>query len=667
MIPIKLQCVCGQKYAFDAQPVNGRMPHPVRCPVCGADGTARANEIIAGTLAAETPPSPASSVQTPAAPTAAPIATEAPQAGMKKSRAALWMCACGVVVAVAALVAGLIGWNHHSATSQSANAVLQTSNKSQQPSSPTEPSAPEAATMPSNSAPPLMAVKSETEPESAGQTNMAAGTDWPQWRGPDRNGVARESPPLADQWPAAGPRLVWQAEKLMHGGSDTGHGSPAVAGGCVYLYENWLDAKSEGGADDAVACLNASNGTVLWRSVFPADKEAGVREQGSTPCVQEGRLYVAGRRKVYCLDAATGKLIWQQAVDYKGNGVSCSLALVDGIAIFICRGFYGFDALTGIVRWHRSEEPGNWNSNGTWGSYPSAVVWRHNGKNYVVCSCRNVELMDPATGHTIWQIPWVEGGWSSWNGNSSPSIVGDLMVINQKSGGFEAYTLSLEAPAKLWHIPDHDVATSPLLYQGSLYTVGGGDYNKTTSIRCADLRTGAVTWEQSLKPQGASSPLAADGKIFGFVEFGQLLCMWKADPDKYTPLGTATVKADGYSSMAFAVGRLFLRLADGLACYDLTLKGNPGGSRAAAQEALEDKRQELEDKRRELQASAVKANQDAADKGDSYGQLRMGQRYRDGDGVAKDMSKAREYFAKAAAQGDTDAARALENMNADKP
>lgn len=83
-------------------------------------------------------------------------------------------------------------------------------------------------------------------------------------------------------------------------------------------------------------------------------------------------------------------------------------------------------------------------------------------------------------------------------------------------------------------------------------------------------------------------------------------------------------------------------------------------AKAAAQEAVENQRQALADK-------ALKANQDAADKGDSYGQFRMGERYRDGDGVAKDPAKAREYFAQAAAQGDSQAASALQRLNGAAP
>ena len=76
MIPIKVQCGCGQKYAFDVEPVHGRMPAPVACPVCGADGTATANDILRQTHSAPAAPAataaPAMKMRIPTAPAPAP-------------------------------------------------------------------------------------------------------------------------------------------------------------------------------------------------------------------------------------------------------------------------------------------------------------------------------------------------------------------------------------------------------------------------------------------------------------------------------------------------------------------------------------------------------------------------------------------------------------------
>ena len=170
-----------------------------------------------------------------------------------------------------------------------------------------------------------------------GWTGLASAADWPQWRGPDRSGVAAESPPLAEAWPSGGPRLLWRTESLMNGGKTTGPSSPVVAGGRVYLYGNWLAADAAGGAFDAVACLNAASGAVLWHSEFPvADRHAEVRAQGSTPCISNGRLYLVGRKRAYCLDTSNGKVLWQQPIETSSGWLACSFAIVDGVAIMIC-------------------------------------------------------------------------------------------------------------------------------------------------------------------------------------------------------------------------------------------------------------------------------------------------------------------------------------------
>jgi hypothetical protein len=99
MIPVKVQCPCGQRYAFDVEPINGRVPSPVACPVCGVDGTAAANEIIAQALAAQPIPSPpavlrvrvpaaepgSSSSSAPLPPTAASSQTFAPRPSPPKT------------------------------------------------------------------------------------------------------------------------------------------------------------------------------------------------------------------------------------------------------------------------------------------------------------------------------------------------------------------------------------------------------------------------------------------------------------------------------------------------------------------------------------------------------------------------------------------------------
>jgi outer membrane protein assembly factor BamB len=182
-----------------------------------------------------------------------------------------------------------------------------------------------------------------------------------------------------------------------------------------------------------------------------------------------------------------------------------------------------------------------------------------------------VTCLDPATGDALWEMPWENGG--SWWGNSSPAVTGDTMVI-QRHDGLECYILSEQGPREIWHIPHHEVASTPVLYQGHVYTLGGGDYGRRATVCCATLENGDVTWERDLDEAGCSTPIVADGKLFGYVDSGRKLAMWRTSPEDYAMLSLARVNADGYSSPAFSDGKLFVRLEDGVACYDLNRGAN---------------------------------------------------------------------------------------------
>ena len=115
MITIKVICGCGQKYAFDAEPVDGRMPQPVKCPVCGADGTAAANEIIARTLPAQKAYAHVTAVHRYVPSATNPASAIAPGTPVRTSKAALWIGLSAGGIVLAAVVAGLIWWLRPSA------------------------------------------------------------------------------------------------------------------------------------------------------------------------------------------------------------------------------------------------------------------------------------------------------------------------------------------------------------------------------------------------------------------------------------------------------------------------------------------------------------------------------------------------------------------------
>ena len=136
---------------------------------------------------------------------------------------------------------------------------------------------------------------------------FAAQGDWPQWRGPNRNGVADDGPPLARAWPAGGPTKLWQTESINVARSH-GYSTPSVADGRVYLF---VTTPIGGKWRDVVYCFDASNGKTLWRNDYPGHLSR-TYAGSSTVCVDGGWVYVAGTDStMYCMNAANGSALWR--------------------------------------------------------------------------------------------------------------------------------------------------------------------------------------------------------------------------------------------------------------------------------------------------------------------------------------------------------------------
>src|SRR5438067_7730735 len=142
----------------------------------------------------------------------------------------------------------------------------------------------------------LVRIKSGALPAAAG---AEAAQDWPQWRGPRRDGVAADAGPLAP-WPTDGPRVLWRAK------TGAGYSSPAVANGKIFTLV-------QDGDDEAVVCWDADSGQERWRHKYPAkfhNAESGTGPH-ATPAVDGNQLYSVGTTGLfYCLDVDTGKVLW---------------------------------------------------------------------------------------------------------------------------------------------------------------------------------------------------------------------------------------------------------------------------------------------------------------------------------------------------------------------
>src|SRR3954452_11431124 len=141
--------------------------------------------------------------------------------------------------------------------------------------------------------------------------------DWPQWLGPHRDGIWRESG-ILDKFPPGGPKLVWKTQ------IGEGYAGPAVARGRVYVTDRILPEgnpnaddgfkKGRSKGDERVLCLDEASGKVLWKHEYPTVYDisypAGPR---TTPVVSGDKVYTLGAMgHLFCLDADKGKVIWSK-------------------------------------------------------------------------------------------------------------------------------------------------------------------------------------------------------------------------------------------------------------------------------------------------------------------------------------------------------------------
>ena len=305
---------------------------------------------------------------------------------------------------------------------------------------------------------------------------------------------------------------------------------------------------------DSVICLDAANGTKLWRKDFDGrDHGWGI---SVTPTIADGKVYlIDSTQKARCFELATGKVLWEkQILDPPGRlRVDSSFLLADGLLVVLADRLQALDAATGEPKWKQQAVDCNDNS---------PVLWANGGKKYVICNTANkvIACVELAGGKLLWKIP---GG-----GCSTTVIDGDTMAVLSGNGdvGLTAYKLAAPAePTHLWTVKGiTDRGASPLIHDGYVYAVASG------KAICVEIATGKTMWTGNVGGGEISSPILADNKILCPVGDGRAMIMLEASPTKFRILSAAPVPVCRCTSPAFADGKLYVRLEKCLACYDLT-------------------------------------------------------------------------------------------------
>src|SRR5882672_2331899 len=239
--------------------------------------------------------------------------------------------------------------------------------------------------------------------------NMGTSTsDWPQWRGPERNGISHESG-LLKQWPKEGPKLLWQVNDIGDGFS-----TPAVVGTRIYLMSN------RGLENEFVQALSTQDGNPIWTTrvgnVGNPDQNPPYPKARSTPTVDGDFMYALGSDgDLACLETRSGKIQWQKSIRKEFGGQPGEWAyaespLVDGGVVVVTPGgaqatIVALNKKTGAVIW-KSAVPG-----GDPAGYASAIVVQGGGRKQDVQFLeKGIVGVDAKTGQFLWRYKEVAKG-----------------------------------------------------------------------------------------------------------------------------------------------------------------------------------------------------------------------------------------------------------------
>jgi outer membrane protein assembly factor BamB len=411
----------------------------------------------------------------------------------------------------------------------------------------------------------------------AGSASPAApASDWPQWRGPQRNGISTESG-LLKQWPAEGPKLLWQVHDIGDGFS-----TPSVAGTRIYLMSN------RGLEDEFVQVFSTGNGKPIWTTrvgkVGNPDQDPPFPKARSTPTVDGDFVYALGSDgDLVCLEAGNGKIRWQKHLRQEFGGKPGTWAyaespLVDSDVVVVTPGgtqatMVALDKKTGAAVW-TSAIPG-----GDPAGYASAIIVQAGGrKQYVQFLEKGIVGVDAKTGQFLWRyadvvkgpaqaFTPVAGGEYVYGG--ALSIGGGLVRLKADAGGVAAEQV-------------YFARGLPNGFGGAVL-VGDYLYGTDTGGQClaVEFTTGKVMWKTD--SLGSASLAYADGRLYLHAWNGAVGLV-EATPDGYRensrfspPNQPKKKQAGPFSEHAYAYpvianGRLYIRDLGTLWAYDIKAK-----------------------------------------------------------------------------------------------
>ena len=381
--------------------------------------------------------------------------------------------------------------------------------------------------------------------------------EWPQWRGPARDGISNETA-LLTSWPADGPEVLWRIPL------GDGYSGVSISQGRAYTM-------SALGDDEFVICLEASNGKEIWR--FRTDSryvEGNGDGPRSTPTVDGDSVFVlSAKGRLYALHAKSGEKLWEHNfVKEFGSSIPTwgftTSALVENDFLLV---EVGGEAGKSIVAFHKETGDVVWTSHTDAPAYSSPIAITVDGIRQVIfLTSKTLLSISPTDGKSYWTYPWL-----THNGINvaTPIFIPEDKIFISASYDKGAALVRMKAAQDAVEVEEvwknrvmKNHFNSSVLWGNYLY---GFD---NTILRCIEANTGAKQW--ATRGFGKGSLLLVDGHLIVLGDDGKLALV-EATPSGYKEKANAQIlQGKCWTVPTLAGGKLYLRNQKEVVCLDLS-------------------------------------------------------------------------------------------------